>query len=103
MSRVTFETENYENANYMNKNHHVKMPVFSIHGNHDSPIGLDLLSSIDQRSTNSYLNYFGKVYDIGDIKVEPVLLTKGRTKIALYGIGHITETRLNIALENGRI
>lgn len=48
----------------MNKNHLVKMPVFSIHGNHDSPVGLDLLSSMDQCSTNSYLNYFGKVQDI---------------------------------------
>ena len=46
-NRVTFETHNYEDANYMSKNHLIKMPVFSIHGNHDSPIGLDLLSSMD--------------------------------------------------------
>ena len=79
------------------------MPVFSIHGNHDSPVGLDLLSSMDQCSTNSYLNYFGKVQDIQQIIIEPVLLFKGQTKIALYGIGHISDARMNLAFESDSI
>ena len=98
-SRVTFETENYPNANYMDKNHCIKMPIFSIHGNHDSPIGLELLSSMDQLSENSYINYFGKTSDIQSVQVEPVLLTKGRSKIALYGVGHIKDARFNLLLE----
>ena len=61
---VSFKTINYPDANYLNKDHRVKMPIFSIHGNHDHPVGLELFSSMDQLSCNSYINYFGKVHDI---------------------------------------
>ena len=102
-SRVSFETRNYPNANYMNHNHKVKMPIFSIHGNHDSPIGLDLMSSMDQLNANSYVNYFGKVPDIQNLEVNPVLLVKGRTRIAIYGIGHISDIRFNVLNESGNL
>jgi double-strand break repair protein MRE11 len=49
---------------------------------------------------NNYLNYFGKVKNIEMIEVTPILLTKGTTKVALYGIGHMKDERLNIAFEN---
>ena len=29
------KTINYKEANYLNKNHKVELPIFSIHGNHD--------------------------------------------------------------------
>ena len=79
------------------------MPVFSIHGNHDDPVGLDMLSTLDQASTNHYVNYFGKVTNIEKIEVKPVLFEKGNTKVALYGIGHMRDERLNLALEEKRI
>ena len=44
---VDFETVNYPEANYLDKNHRIKMPIFSIHGNHDHPVGLELFSSMD--------------------------------------------------------
>ena len=77
----------------------MKMPVFSIHGNHDSPIGLDLFSCMDQLKTNSYVNYFGKVKDLERVIIEPIMFIKGTTKVALFGLGHLNDTRLNILFE----
>lgn len=77
----------------------IKLPIFSIHGNHDGPVGLDLIGAMDQISVNSYVNYFGKVPQIEVHHVEPIIFVKGETKIALYGIGHIPDTRFNILLE----
>ena len=35
--------------------------------------------------------------------MKPILLTKGSTRIALFGIGHMKDERLNIAFERGKI
>jgi double-strand break repair protein MRE11 len=87
----------------MNENLSIKLPIFIIHGNHDDPSGLEYLSNIDLMNSNNYVNYFGKVTNIEDIEVVPILLVKGKTKIALYGIGHMKDERLNIAFENKKI
>ena len=87
----------------MNENLSVSLPVFIIHGNHDDPSGLEYLSNIDLMSQNNYVNYFGKVTNIEDIEVVPILLRKGSTKIALYGIGNMKDERLNMAFENKKI
>lgn len=87
----------------MNENLSIRIPIFMIHGNHDDPSGLEYLSNIDLMSSNNYVNYFGKVTNIEDIEVVPILFRKGATKIALYGIGHIKDERLNMAFENKRI
>ena len=102
-NRVTFETANYEGANYMDKNHKVRLPIFSIHGNHDCPAGLDLTGALDQLDTNSYVNYFGKISNIEHAVIEPVLFGKGKTKIALYGLGYIKDNRLNLLFERNDI
>ena len=81
----------------------IKLPIFSIHGNHDDPTGLDMLSSLDQACINHYLNYFGKVKNVEKIEVTPVLFERGQTRIALYGIGHIKDERLNLAFEQKAI
>jgi double-strand break repair protein MRE11 len=52
---------------------------------------------------NNYVNYFGKVTNIEQIEVTPILFTKGTSKIALYGIGHMKDERLNLAFENKTI
>lgn len=98
-----FETQNYPNANYLSGHHSIKLPIFSIHGNHDDPVGLEQLSSLDQLSCNHYINYFGKVTNIEQFTVKPVLLTKGSTRVALFGIGHMKDERLNMAFERGKI
>lgn len=81
--------------------------MFSIHGNHDDPIGLKMLSCLDQLKVNSYINHFGKVTDMEKIVVQPILFSKGsgenQVKIALYGIGHINDVRLNMAFESDKI
>lgn len=33
----------------------------------------------------------------------PILLRKGKVKVALYGIGHLKDLRLNLAFERGAI
>ena len=87
----------------MNAAFDVKMPIFTIHGNHDKPVGLEMHGSMDQLSVNNYINYFGKVRDIENIEVDPILLVKGQTKIALYGIGNMKDLRLNLALQQGKV
>ena len=37
------------------------------------------------------------------IDVEPVLLVKGEIKVALYGIGHIKDHRLNLAFQGNNV
>lgn len=87
----------------MNENLSVKLPIFIIHGNHDDPSGLEYLSNIDLMGSNNYVNYFGKVTNIEEIEVVPILFVKGKTKVALYGIGNMKDERLNIAFENKKI
>jgi double-strand break repair protein MRE11 len=62
------------------------MPILSIHGDHDDVVGLDLFSSLDKLKVNSYINYFGKVTELEKISVTPILILKGSTKLAIYGI-----------------
>ena len=47
-------------ANFENPNHNVGLPVFTIHGNHDDPAGVDNLSAVDLLSSAGLVNYFGK-------------------------------------------
>ncbi|CDW79338.1 dna repair exonuclease [Stylonychia lemnae] len=100
---IQFQTYQYKEANYNNENLSVKLPIFIIHGNHDDPSGLEYLSNIDLMNSNNYVNYFGKVTNIEDIEVVPILFVKGQTKLALYGIGNMKDERLNIAFENKKI
>ena len=76
--RQKFQTYNFPKANYLSNKHKIKLPVFSIHGNHDDPVGLEMLSSLDQLNVNSYVNHFGKVVDMENIHVQPILFKKGR-------------------------
>lgn len=100
---IRFETQAYPKANYLSDFLSVKLPIFMIHGNHDDPMGLNYLSNIDFLYSSSLINYFGKARNIDNIEIEPILFTKGCTKIALYGIGHIKDERLNYASENGKL
>lgn len=81
-------------VNYEDPNMNIAIPVFSIHGNHDDPSGFGRISSLDLLSTNGYLNYFGKWTDLTKINISPILLKKGETKMALYGLSYISDARL---------
>ncbi|KAL6753815.1 Metallo-dependent phosphatase-like protein, partial [Haematococcus lacustris] len=87
-------------ANYQDPNLNVGLPVFTIHGNHDDPSGADNLSAVDILSSCGLVNYFGKVNisgvsgSAGKVDLAPILLQKGDTKVALYGLGNIRDERL---------
>ena len=49
---------------------------------------------MDILSVANLINYFGKSENIDDITIYPILLQKGETKIALYGLGNIRDERL---------
>jgi len=85
-----FGTVNYEDPNY-----NVALPVFTIHGNHDDPTGDGNLSALDILSTAGLINYFGKSREVDDITMMPVLLKKGQTQMALYGLGNVRDERLH--------
>ncbi|TVU43038.1 hypothetical protein EJB05_09473, partial [Eragrostis curvula] len=86
-------------VNYEDPNYNVGLPVFTIHGNHDDPTGVDNMSAIDILSACNFLNYFGKMdlgsSGVGKITVSPILIKKAETSVALYGLGNIRDARLN--------
>ncbi|KAG9159094.1 hypothetical protein Leryth_017551 [Lithospermum erythrorhizon] len=100
---VSDQTVNFANSfghvNYEDPHFNVGLPVFSIHGNHDDPAGVDNLSAIDILSSCNLVNYFGKMAlggsGVGEIAIYPILIRKGSTSVALYGLGNIRDERLN--------
>ncbi|KAF3778786.1 Double-strand break repair protein [Nymphaea thermarum] len=100
---VSDQTVNFVNTfghvNYEDPHFNVGLPVFSIHGNHDDPAGVDNLSAIDILSACNLVNYFGKMVlggsGVGQITLYPILIKKGSTSVALYGLGNIRDERLN--------
>ena len=96
-----YEVYCYE-PNFKNENLFVEIPIFIIHGNHDDPSGFENFSSIDIFS-NKEMNYFGKVNNYEKFDLLPILFIKGKTKIALYGIGYIKDERLFLALQNKKV
>uniref|UniRef100_A0A803MH54 Double-strand break repair protein n=1 Tax=Chenopodium quinoa TaxID=63459 RepID=A0A803MH54_CHEQI len=100
---VSDQTLNFSNrfghVNYEDPHYNVGLPVFTIHGNHDDPAGVDNLSAVDILSACNLVNYFGKMdlggSGVGQITVCPILIRKGSTSVALYGLGNIRDERLN--------
>ena len=90
-------------ANYEDPNFNIALPVFIIHGNHDDPAGFGEYSAVDQLSKSNLLNYFGKQKSIDDIEMIPILLQKGTTKIALYGLGNIRDERLHRTFKANKV
>ncbi|KAF2982456.1 hypothetical protein EK904_014910 [Melospiza melodia maxima] len=54
----------------------------------------DSLCALDILSCAGLLNHFGRSTSVEKIDISPILLRKGRTKIALYGLGAIPDERL---------
>ncbi|XP_058716484.1 double-strand break repair protein MRE11 isoform X1 [Poecile atricapillus] len=91
---VNFNYSKFPWVNYQDENLNISIPVFSIHGNHDDPTGADALCALDILSCAGLLNHFGRSTSVEKIDISPILLRKGRTKIALYGLGAIPDERL---------
>lgn len=81
--------------NYMNPTVAVSLPVFVIHGNHDDPTGAPTLSAIDILAESGLVTYFGKMSNAKRIDIAPILLQKGRTALALYGLGNVRDEILH--------
>jgi DNA repair exonuclease SbcCD nuclease subunit len=79
------------------------LPIFSIHGNHDDPAGDGLLSVLDVLADSGHINYFGKNDNIDSIKINPLLFLKGKTKLAVYGLGYIRDERLYRAFRDNKV
>ncbi|KAM7085647.1 double-strand break repair protein MRE11 isoform 1-T1 [Molossus nigricans] len=91
---VNFGFSKFPWVNYQDDNLNISIPVFSVHGNHDDPTGADALCALDILSCAGFVNHFGRSMSVEKIDISPVLLQKGSTKIALYGLGSIPDERL---------
>ncbi|KAI4971744.1 hypothetical protein ZWY2020_002658 [Hordeum vulgare] len=85
--------------NFEDQNINVGLPVFTIHGDHDDPTGVDNMSAIDVLAATGFVNYFGKVdigsSGVGHMSIHPILIKKGATSVALYGLGNVRDARLS--------
>uniref|UniRef100_A0A6Q2Y3R6 Double-strand break repair protein n=1 Tax=Esox lucius TaxID=8010 RepID=A0A6Q2Y3R6_ESOLU len=100
---VNFSTSKFPWVNYQDENINISIPVFSVHGNHDDPTGADGLCALDILSSAGLINHFGRSQSVERIEISPVLLQKGKTKLALYGIGSIPDERLYRMFVNNQV
>lgn len=100
-------SENFQGAfnhvNYEDLDINIAIPVFSIHGNHDDPSGEGHLAALDILQVSGLVNYFGRTPESDNIQVKPVLLQKGRTKLALYGLSNVRDERLFRTFRDGKV
>lgn len=88
--------------NWEDPNFNVALPVFCVHGNHDDP-GRGGLAALDLLAAANLVNYIGKTASADDVAVSPVLITKGSTRLALYGLGNIRDERLYRSFEQKKV
>lgn len=84
----------FPHVNYEDPDMNISIPVFSIHGNHDDPGGDGHFCSLDLLQAAGLVNYFGRVPEMDNIQVKPVLLQKGRTKLSLFGLSNVRDERI---------
>jgi double-strand break repair protein MRE11 len=93
----------FNHVNYEDPDINVAIPVFSIHGNHDDPTGEGHLASLDLLQVSGLVNYYGRTHESDNIVVKPILLQKGRTKLALYGMSNVRDERLFRTFRDGNV
>ena len=93
----------FNHVNYEDPDINVAIPVFSIHGNHDDPSGAGHLAALDLLQMSGLLNYYGRTPESDNIQVRPVLLQKGNTKLALYGMSNVRDERLFRTFRDGNV
>lgn len=84
----------FPHVNYEDPDINISIPVFSIHGNHDDPSGDGNYCSLDLLQAAGLLNYYGRVAEADNIQAKPILLQKGETKLALYGLSNVRDERM---------
>lgn len=93
----------FNHVNYEDPDINVAIPVFSIHGNHDDPSGANHLAALDLLQMSGLLNYYGRTPESDNIHIKPVLLQKGSTKLALYGMSNVRDERLFRTFRDGGV
>jgi double-strand break repair protein MRE11 len=93
----------FDHVNYEDEDINIAIPVFAIHGNHDDPSGEGSFSPLDLLQASGLVNYFGRTPEVDKIAVRPVLLQKGRTKLALYGLSNVRDERLFHTWRDGNV
>jgi double-strand break repair protein MRE11 len=84
----------FTHVNYEDPDINISIPVFSIHGNHDDPSGDGHFCSLDLLQCAGLVNYFGRIAEADNIEAKPLLLQKGQTKLALYGLSNVRDERM---------
>jgi len=92
-----------DHVNYEDEDINIAIPVFAIHGNHDDPSGEGSFSPLDLLQASGFVNYFGRTPEVDKIAVKPVLLQKGGTKLALYGLSNVRDERLFHTWRDGNV
>ncbi|XP_059187249.1 double-strand break repair protein MRE11 [Centropristis striata] len=100
---VNFNTTQFPWVNYQDENLNISIPVFSIHGNHDDPTGAEGLCALDLLSASGLVNHFGHSQSVERIEISPILMQKGKTKLALFGLGSIPDERLYRMFVNNQV
>ncbi|KAF2267057.1 DNA repair exonuclease [Lojkania enalia] len=93
----------FDHVNYEDPDINVAIPVFAIHGNHDDPSGEGHFAALDLLQISGLVNYYGRMSQSDKIEVKPVLLQKGRTKLALYGMSNVRDERLFRTFRDGEV
>ncbi|KAB8294107.1 hypothetical protein EYC80_009559 [Monilinia laxa] len=93
----------FNHVNYEDPDINVAIPVFSIHGNHDDPAGDGNYCALDLLQASGLVNYFGRTPEADRIQIKPVLLQKGLTKLALYGMSNVRDERLHRTFRDGHV
>lgn len=93
----------FDHVNYEDEDINVAIPVFAIHGNHDDPSGDGSYSPLDLLQASGFVNYFGRTPEVDKIAVKPILLQKGGTKLALYGLSNVRDERLFHTWRDGHV
>ncbi|KAA8594308.1 hypothetical protein FQN60_005142, partial [Etheostoma spectabile] len=100
---VNFNTTKFPWVNYQDENLNISIPAFSIHGNHDDPTGAEGLCALDLLSASGLVNHFGHSQSVERIEISPILMQKGKTKLALFGLGSIPDERLYRMFVNNQV
>ncbi|OQN97373.1 hypothetical protein B0A48_16437 [Cryoendolithus antarcticus] len=93
----------FNHVNYEDPDINVSIPVFSIHGNHDDPSGEGHLAALDILQMSGLLNYYGRTPESDNVQVKPVLLQKGQTKLALFGLSNVRDERIFRTFRDGNV
>lgn len=61
------------------------------------------LAALDLLQAAGLINYYGRTPEADNIRIKPVLLQKGNTKLALYGMSNVRDERLFRTFRDGHV